>query len=193
MDCRDQPRDDDLGVLRIIPLTAPRLNKDIFMTEHFAAIAQFDTSIATARDADAAFGALQALVQATVGAKLFTYMTVDMAAEVARRAYTSDPANYPTSGTKPIRYDSWFDLVHKERRYFVANTIAEIAKVFPDYELINSLGCQSVVNMPVVLGGELVGTVNMLDVEGYYTPERVDLIRELVAIPAKLAALVARG
>ena len=161
------------------------------MTEHFEAIARFDADIAVAKGADEGFAALQALVQATVGAKLFTYMTVDMAAEVARRAYTSDPENYPTSGTKPIRYDSWFDIVHKQRQYFVANTIADIAKVFPDYGLINSLGCQSVVNMPVVIGGELVGTVNMLDVDGYYTPERVRLIREVIAVPAKLAAVVA--
>ena len=163
------------------------------MTDYADAIARFDADIAEAKGADAAFSALQALVQATVGAKLFTYMSVDMEAEVARRAYTSDPKSYPTSGTKPIRYDSWFDIVHKERRYFVANTIIDIAKVFSDHELIDSLGCQSVVNMPVVLGGELVGTVNMLDVEGYYTPERVQVIREVVAVPAKLAAMVARG
>ena len=162
------------------------------MTDYADAIARFDAAIAEAKGGEAAFAALQALTQRTVGAKLFTYMTVDMENEVARRAYTSDPVSYPTSGTKPIRYDSWFDIVHKERRYFVANTIGDIAKVFPDYELINSLGCQSVVNMPVVLGGELVGTVNMLDVEGYYTPERVQLIREIVAVPAKLAAMVAR-
>ena len=161
------------------------------MTEHFEAIARFDAAIANAKGADEAFAALQALTEQTVGVKLFTFMNVDMQAEVARRAYTSDPANYPTSGTKPIRYDSWFDIVHKERRYFVANTIADIAKVFPDYELIDSLGCQSVVNMPVVLGGELVGTVNMLDVEGYYTPERVAVIREVLAVPAKLAAVIA--
>ena len=137
------------------------------MNDYSQAIAQFDAAIAEAKGADQAFGALQALVQATVGAKLFTYMSVDMANEVARRAYTSDPTNYPASGTKPIRYNSWFDIVHKERRYFVANTIEAIAEVFPDYELIDSLGCQSVVNMPVVIGGELVGTVNMLDVTGY--------------------------
>jgi len=161
------------------------------MTDHSRAIADFDAAIAAAKGADAAFGALQALTQVTVGAKLFTYMTVDMTAELARRAYTSDPQNYPTSGTKPIRYDSWFDIVHKQRQYFVANTIADIAKVFPDYELIDSLGCQSVVNMPVVIGGELIGTVNMLDVDGYYTPERVQMIRDVLAVPAKLAALVA--
>ncbi|HLV82811.1 MAG TPA: GAF domain-containing protein [Devosia sp.] len=161
------------------------------MTEHAAAIAAFDTAIAEAKGADAAFAALQKLTEDTVGTKLFTFMTVDMAAELARRAYSSDPVNYPASGTKPIRYDSWFDIVHKDRQYFIANTIAEIAKVFPDYELIDSLGCQSVVNMPVVIGGELIGTVNMLDVDGYYTPERVQVIRDVLAVPAKLAALVA--
>ena len=161
------------------------------MNEHSQAIAMFDAAIAEASGADQAFGALQALTQATVGAKLFTYMSVDMSAELARRAYTSDPVSYPTSGTKPIRYDSWFDIVHKQRQYFVANTIEDIANVFPDYELINSLGCQSVVNMPVVIGGELIGTVNMLDVEGHYTPERVQMIRDVLAVPAKLAAVVA--
>src|SRR5687767_5992974 len=124
------------------------------MTEHFEAIARFDAAIAEAREADATFAALQALAEETVGVKLFTFMTVDMEAEVARRAYTSDAANYPTSATKPIRYDSCFDIVHKQRQYFVANTMADIAKVFPDYELIDWLGCQSVVNMTVVLGGE---------------------------------------
>tara|TARA_R110002020_G_scaffold41276_27_gene121739 strand:- start:644 stop:1135 length:492 start_codon:yes stop_codon:yes gene_type:complete len=161
------------------------------MTDHSQAIATFDAAIAQAKGVDQAFAALQALTEATVGVKLFTYMSVDMQAEVARRAYTSDPANYPASGTKPIRYDSWFDIVHKQRQYFVANTIADIAKVFPDYELIDSLGCQSVVNMPVVIGGALIGTVNMLHVDGYYTPERVQMIRDVIAVPAKLAALVA--
>jgi hypothetical protein len=26
-------------------------------------------------------------------------------------------------GTKPIHFDSWFDIVHKQHRSFVANTI----------------------------------------------------------------------
>ena len=161
------------------------------MTDHSQAIAAFDAAIAEAKGADDAFKALQTLTEASVGAKLFTYMTVDMQAELARRAYSSDPVNYPASGTKPLRYDSWFDIVHKQRQYFVANSIDDIAKVFPDYELINSLGCQSVVNMPVVIDGELIGTVNMLHEAGYYTPERVQMIRDVIAVPAKLAALVA--
>ena len=105
-----------------------------------------------------------------MGVKLFTFMSVDMAAELSRRAYTSDAKSYPVSGTKPLNYGPWFDIVHKQRDYFVANTLDDISKVFPDYELIGSLGCGSVVNMPVILGDELVGTLNLLDAEQYYTP-----------------------
>jgi len=47
--------------------------------------------------------------------------------------------------------------------------------------------------MPVILQGELVATVNMLDVEGHYTPERVDAIRQTLSIPAKLAVAIARA
>ncbi|HWV22001.1 MAG TPA: GAF domain-containing protein [Devosia sp.] len=161
------------------------------MTDHSTALAAFDAAIAEAKGVEAAFAALQTLTEATVGVKLFTYMTVDMENELARRAYTSDAVSYPTSGTKPIHYDAWFDIVHKQHAYFVANTIEDIAKVFADYELINSLGCQSVVNMPVILGGELVGTVNMLHEAGFYTPERVAEIKAVLSIPAKLAAAVA--
>jgi hypothetical protein len=156
-----------------------------------AALAQFDAAISQAKNGDAAFQALQALTEAVVGVKLFTFMSVDMQAELSRRAFSSDPVSYPVSGTKPIRYDSWFDIVHKQRDYFVANTLSDISKVFPDYELIGSLGCGSVVNMPVILGDELVGTLNMLHEEQYYTPERVELIRRYISLPAKTAALVA--
>lgn len=156
-----------------------------------AAVAGFDAAIASATTADAAYTALQELTRAVVGAKLFTVMTLDMRAELARRAYTSDPENYPGSGTKPIRYDDWFDVVHTQRRYFVANSLDDIAKVFPDHELIHSLGCHSVVNMPVILGDELVATVNMLDTTGHYTPERVGLVARHLSTPAKLACLVA--
>lgn len=157
------------------------------------ALARFATDIAAATTADAAFEALQALTKATVGVKLFTVMTVDMEAGLARRAYTSNPKSYPATGTKPIHRDAWFDIVHIERRPFVANTIEDIAKVFPDYELIDSLGCQSVVNLPVILGGELVATVNMLHETGHYTPERVAAIVRDLTIPAQLCLSVARG
>ncbi len=156
------------------------------------ALAEFDHAIALTRTPDEAFGALQTLAEAAVGVKLFTVMTVDMAEGVARRTYTSEPEAYPATGTKPINRDDWFDVVHRDRRPFVANTIEEIAKVFPDHELINALGCQSVVNLPVSLRGELVATVNMLHETGHYTPRRVYIATRQLSMPAKLAYLLGR-
>ncbi|NGP16460.1 GAF domain-containing protein [Devosia chinhatensis] len=162
------------------------------MTEHATDLAHFDAAIAEAKGAEAAYLALEELVRATVGAKLFTVMTVDMKHDLSRRAYTSDPVNYPTSGTKPINYGPWFDTVHTQKAYFIANTIEDIAKVLFDHELINELGCQSIVNMPVIVGGTLIAVVNILDVAGHFTPERVQLIRDVISVPAKLAVLAAR-
>ena len=157
------------------------------------ALHQFDRAISTARDTASVWKALEDLSRAVVGHKLFTVMTVDMAAGLARRAYSDHPAEYPTSGTKPIHRDSWFDIVHGRQQSFVANTLADIAKVFPDHELIGALGCGSVINLPVVLGGELVATINLLDAEQHYTAERVVAAEQILSIPAKLCcALAAR-
>lgn len=150
------------------------------------ALTQFNKSIEIAATSSAAWQALQDLSQALVGHTLFTVMTVDMGAGLARRAYTDHPLEYPGSGTKPIQPNAWFDIVHGKRQTFVANTLADIATVFPDHELIGSLGCGSVVNLPVVLRGELVATINLLHAERHYTPERVAIIERELAIPAKL-------
>lgn len=155
------------------------------------ALHAFQSALSEARTETEAFAALDALTKATVGAKLFTVMTADMDAMLARRAYTDDAANYPTSGTKPITIDRWFEQVHGRHESFVANTLADIATVFPDADLIGSLGCGSVVNLPVILGGQMVATVNILHAEGYYTPERVAQIHDLLTLPAMATMAVA--
>lgn len=77
------------------------------MTDRQTALSAFTAALSGARSEAQAFDALCALTKVTVGAKLFTVMTADMQAMLARRAYTDDPANYPTSGTKPIEMNRW--------------------------------------------------------------------------------------
>ena len=156
-------------------------------------LASFDRAIAEARTPAACWQALERLSAEVAGHKLFTVMTVDLTADLARRDYTNDAAAYPVSGTKPIIHDRWFEIVHEQKRTFVANTLAEIAVVFPDHEKIGALGCGSVVNLPVVLGGELAATINVLHEQHFYTPVRVAVIESSLAIPAKLALLAARA
>ena len=157
-----------------------------------SALGAFRRAIAENEAADTPWKALQALAQEIVGAKLFTVTTVDMEAELARRLYTNMPDAYPVSGTKPVTIDPWFEHVVLGKNLFVANTLEAIAGHFADWELIGSLGCRSCVNMPVFVGGKVLGTVNMLDGENHFTPERVALIEHL-QIPAIAAFLAARA
>ncbi|MGQ3211850.1 MAG: GAF domain-containing protein [Shinella sp.] len=116
-------------------------------------------------------------------------MEANIAEEISSRSYSSDPESYPVSGSKPINRTRWFDAIHVERQSFVANTIADIATVFPDHEQIWSLGCGSVVNLPIFIADDFMGTMNILHEEHFYTSERVKLVTDVLSIPAKLAFL----
>ena len=148
----------------------------------------FVAAISQARTPEACWKALEDLAGSIVGHGLFTVMTTDLKANVVRRAYSNRPTEYPTSGTKPLRGNTgdWFETVFNRRQTFVANTIEDIAKVFPDHELIGSMGLGSVVNYPAVLEGDLVAAINLLDTTGHYTPERVKAVETQLAVPARL-------
>jgi hypothetical protein len=148
------------------------------------AFLKFERVLNAATGAEQCWQALLELTEAVVGVRLFTVMTVDMPKLLACRAFTSNSLAYCVSGTKPITLDRWFDLVHRQRKMFIANTIAEIAEVFPDHEKISALGCGSVVNLPIVVENELVATINMLHEEHYYTPARIELIQTQLAEPS---------
>lgn len=162
------------------------------MTRFQAELAAFDAALAKATQPDEPFTALWRLTDAMIGAKLFTLMEANMKTERSGRIFTSHPEEYPVSGSKPIRYNEWFDVVHKERRAFVANNLVDIDKVFPDAVLIGQLGCASVINLPIVLNDTLVGTVNILNGENHHTEERVELATSLLSLPAKAAWLASR-
>lgn len=138
---------------------------------------------------ESAFAALEALTKEIVGVKLFTIMTSDTTEKVSERIYSNMPEAYPVSGTKPYNETYWSDIALKQRQTFVANTIEDIAGVFDDHELIDSLGCQSVINVPIVIAGEVVGTINCLHEAGFYTKERVEAA-EALKLPAAACMLL---
>ena len=129
---------------------------------------------ATPGGIEAALRVTEALTRRHVGCRLYTVMTSNAAAGYSARIHSSDPEAYPLSGRKPIVPNLWTRTVLDEKRAFVANTIEAIAEVFPDHALILSLGCESCLNVPVVVAGAVRGTVNILDVAGHFMPERIE-------------------
>jgi GAF domain-containing protein len=137
----------------------------------------------------ATYSAMCVLADQTVGHTLFTLTAIDQNTGGASRIYSNMPRAYPTFGTKPGNVTNWHRQVIGDRRTFVANTIKAIADVFDDFELINSLGCQSVINVPVTIGGRVVGTINCLNKKGHYTPDRV-AAAEALRLPGALCFLL---
>lgn len=152
----------------------------------------FTQGLMTATTPDAVFRTLHVLSQTVLPVRLWTVMQTDIAAGVARRAYTSNPEAYPTSGTKPMQKNAWSAVVQDRRETFVANDIETIAGVFSDHQTIARLSCASCVNLPVFLGDTLAGTVNLLDVENAFPPDRVALLHDRLLLPAVAAFAVAR-
>ena len=136
-----------------------------------------------------AFDALWTLTRDMVGVKLFTIMTYDGKQGVASRIYSNMPDAYPVSGTKPANETDWSRQVIGEKRTFVANDIDGIAAVFSDHELIRSLGCESVINVPIVVGGAVLGTINCLHEAGYYTSDKVEAA-EALKLPGTVCLLL---
>lgn len=131
---------------------------------------------------------------AALGTRLFTVTVQDLARDVARRAYTSHPVEYPVSGTKPLTRDGWYDHCITGQKTFVANTTPEFAKYFFDHALITSLGLGSCINIPVVDGGHVLGTVNLLAEEHHFTTEKLTAYEALVSQHhSALAAKMAKG
>ena len=138
---------------------------------------------------DAAFDALCALTRETVGVKLFTVMTHDGKKGVSSRIYSNMPDAYPVSGTKPANETDWSRQVIQNKQTFVANDIQSIAAVFDDHALIKSLGCESIINVPIVVGGEVLGTLNCLHEAGFYTREKVEAA-EALKLPGAVCLLL---
>ena len=148
----------------------------------------FKNAAESAADAQAVHHALEELAIGHVGAKLFTLMTFDRESGLASRCYTNMPEAYPRSGTKAVDSDRWTEQVLDGQKNFVANDIGSIAEVFDDHALIKSLGCESVLNLPVVVGGEVLGTINLLHEAGFYTPDKV-VAAEILKLPGSVCFL----
>jgi hypothetical protein len=124
------------------------------------------------------------------GARLFTVLAWDGDTATLRRVATSHDEAYPVGAEKRMEVSNgWLTGVVGERRSFLAPDLDGIAEVFSDADLIASLGCGSVINVPIVDGARVVGVLAILDAAGRYDEESVRTAE--VVIARHNAALVA--
>jgi GAF domain-containing protein len=128
------------------------------------------------------YSALEQRVSARVGFGLFTLLVTTPAGDEVARVHSSNLTAYPLAGRKRMGPTPWGDRVLGQRLPYLGNGRAAIEWAFPDHALIASLGLSSVINVPVVAMGRVLGTVNVLGAEQAYTQDDVDLLLALAPV-----------
>ena len=135
------------------------------------------------------FDAVERALAHVIGHKLFTILDVDMEMGDLERLYTNMAEAYPVKGRKTMGPTPWGARVLDGKQPYLGRTRDDIRWAFYDHELIESLGCGSVIYLLVMYGGALLGTVNMLHEESYYMDDDLDTGVPFAALlaPALLA------
>lgn len=116
-------------------------------------------------------------VRNQIGVILFTVLAFTDDGRSMHRIYSSHPAEYPVGGTKNIKSEvaaDWVAICVDEQAPYFGRTHHDVERIFTDSDLIESLGCGSIINAPIVLNGVTIGALNILEAEGTYTDAEVD-------------------
>ena len=125
---------------------------------------------------------------AVFGHRLFTILQFHADIGESERRYSSNATAYPVGGRKPLNPTFWSKQVLVEHRPWIGYDAADIRAVFFDHALIASLGCDAMLNLPVVHDGRALGTINISNAAGWYDESDIPLglLFAALAVPAYL-------
>lgn len=133
---------------------------------------------------EALLSALGSAVEEAIGYRLFTVLVHDAKAGLMRRIYSTQPDINPVNGSKPVTESDWMKQVLVRGEPFIGYTAADLKTVFFDHEILASIGCGSVLNMPVVWSGTVLGSLNILHQEGWYNEAHLPMARLFAQLTA---------
>ena len=159
------------------------------MTSHIQMLSGVARAHADILQPQATFEAIDRASAAVIGHRLFTILVHHRAARESERIYSNMPQAYPVQGRKPVTGSPWMQQVMEQGRPYIGRNADDIREVFFDHELILSLGCESVLNIPLRWRGQTVGTLNLLHRADWYRPDHIELatVFAQLALPAVMA------
>lgn len=128
------------------------------------------------------YRAVDATLNQVVGHRLFTMMVLARDGVKVRRVYSSRPDVYPVGGFKTHRQTPWGRQVLGEGRPYIGRNADDIRWGFADADQIFSLGCESILNLPVKWDGRVLGTLNLLERAGFYDAKHLVQARPFAAL-----------
>lgn len=143
------------------------------MPDALAPLTTLTTEIGELRTAHEVFSHVAEVANTCIGHRLLTILRLDPATLEVERLYTTNPAAYPTQGTKPMRDTWWGDHVLINGLPYIGYNAQDIREHFADHEVISGLGLNAIMNIPVRVAGQTLGTLNLLHDEAFYGEHHV--------------------
>jgi hypothetical protein len=140
----------------------------------------------------ATFAAIDAAVAATIGHKLFTITIQHPALNQGERFYTSRPDVYPVGGRKSASDAPLMKMIITEGKHYIGSSRADIIANFGDHDTILALGCESIVNTPLVWNGQTIGSMNTLHQANWYADTDMPTLQLFAALALPAALMIAR-
>ena len=109
-------------------------------------------------------------------------MVIDQSGKYVERVYSNNKKIYPLLGTKSIPANEWTKQVLIEKKEFLGSNYKQIKKLFFDHETIKSIGCGSIINLPVISNNKVLGTLNILHKENYYNKTNLKNVRDFAQL-----------
>ena len=128
------------------------------------------------------FNSLDNILNDFIGHKLFTILKFDKINSKLERIYTSNPREYPLQGKKDFIRNFWQVQVLEKGIVYIGYNSQDIKNSFADFDLIEKLGCRSVMIIPVKSGDNIIGSVNLLHEESWYSGDDVKIAQNLVSL-----------
>jgi hypothetical protein len=149
--------------------------------------AMFTAALAQPEDQPrAGFAALRVLADTAGVAKIFTVLAFDLKQRQSVRVFTSDAALYPPEAVDQLVDTLWERTLLGKKQPLVLNDFAALASLLPEAAQLRERGCEAMLNVPVVVAGEVIGALNMLHDSGRYDAAHVEAARALVPGAAAL-------
>ncbi|MGI9476946.1 MAG: GAF domain-containing protein [Hyphomicrobiaceae bacterium] len=164
----------------------PMLNPDALL----AGLGKLAVAQAEVKDQTAFFEMAAATAETLIGHKLFTVMAFHEHSMEVERLYSNQPADYPAGGRKKKRDTEWGQQVLERGEPYIGASADDIRRHFDDHEVIFRLGLESILNMPIKVGGRTIGTMNLLHVANYYSDKDLAAAQLIAGL---MAGRMARG
>ena len=128
------------------------------------------------------FNSLDNILNDFIGHKLFTILKFDKINSKLERIYSSNPKDYPLQGKKDVIRNFWQVQVLEKGNVCIGYNSQDIKNSFSDFDLIEKLGCSSVLIIPVKSEDNIKGSVNLLHEDSWYSDNDVKGAQKIVQL-----------